>query len=284
LTKNKHGLPRDIPDDIRREIRRRCAFGCVICGSAVTTYEHFNPPFKDAKIHEPKGITLLCGSDQLKSSKNWLSKESIAAADKNPKCKQAGYASEMFDLGGVSPTIMLGSVQLVDCGHHLTINGKPCLAVKPPESGSQRWRISAEFTDEEGRPVCRIIDNELQICEEVHDFEQVKNRFTIRETDGTTLLAMRVEAPYSLHVDRMLLRMQGRFAQAQTLEINGDDLICRQGDRIARVSTIQLRGIRPHAIIRPDAKKAGPMGDKLTSFFEGRRRISRLHHRDCHPL
>jgi hypothetical protein len=247
LTKNKHGLSRDIPEDIRREIRLRCAFGCVICGSAVTTYEHFDPPFKDAMSHDVKGITLLCGSHQIQSSKSLLSKETIAAANENPKCRQTGYADHMFDLGGVSPTIALGSVRLIECGQVLAVNQKPVIAVKEPEPGSERWRLSAEFTDEEGRPVCRIVDNELQIYEQVHDFEQVKNRFTIKETGGKTILALRVEAPHSLHVDRMLLRMRGRFFQPQTLEINGGDLICRHGDRIARVSMIAIQGM-PHGI------------------------------------
>lgn len=29
---NKYGLTRDIPEDVKRKVRKRCGFGCVICG------------------------------------------------------------------------------------------------------------------------------------------------------------------------------------------------------------------------------------------------------------
>lgn len=29
---NKQGISRDIPDPIKRDVRQRCGFGCVICG------------------------------------------------------------------------------------------------------------------------------------------------------------------------------------------------------------------------------------------------------------
>lgn len=58
--KNKYGLSRYVPSDVRRIVRQRCGFGCVICGLSLYDYEHFAPYFKDAKSHDPDGITLLC--------------------------------------------------------------------------------------------------------------------------------------------------------------------------------------------------------------------------------
>jgi magnesium chelatase family protein len=46
---NKHGLSRTIPAEIRREIRQRSKFGCVICRNAIYTYEHIDPTFVNAK-------------------------------------------------------------------------------------------------------------------------------------------------------------------------------------------------------------------------------------------
>ncbi|MHB0562224.1 hypothetical protein ACX3RA_15640, partial [Escherichia coli] len=57
---NKHGLSRRIPETIKRQIRQRCGFGCVICGFGFYDYEHFKPDFVDAKVHDPNGMTLLC--------------------------------------------------------------------------------------------------------------------------------------------------------------------------------------------------------------------------------
>ena len=60
--RNKHGLTRDIPNDVKRKVRQRDGFGCVICGSAFYTYEHFDPEFVEAENHDPHGICLLCGT------------------------------------------------------------------------------------------------------------------------------------------------------------------------------------------------------------------------------
>ena len=42
---NRFGLTRDIPEPVRRAVRQGTGFGCVICGAAIITYHHFDPPF-----------------------------------------------------------------------------------------------------------------------------------------------------------------------------------------------------------------------------------------------
>jgi hypothetical protein len=60
--KNDHGLSRHIPEDVKREVRQRSRFGCVIpgCRRAFYEYEHIEPEFKDAKSHDPAAICLVC--------------------------------------------------------------------------------------------------------------------------------------------------------------------------------------------------------------------------------
>ncbi|MXF04188.1 hypothetical protein FQ041_25950, partial [Escherichia coli] len=70
---NKHGLSRRIPETIKRQIRQRCGFGCVICGFGFYDYEHFKPDFVDAKIHDPNGMTLLCSQRNQKRARGRLS-------------------------------------------------------------------------------------------------------------------------------------------------------------------------------------------------------------------
>jgi 5-methylcytosine-specific restriction endonuclease McrA len=57
---NKHGLNRAIPSGIKREVRQRCGFGCVVCGLGIVQYEHVEPEFSDAVKHEADKIVLLC--------------------------------------------------------------------------------------------------------------------------------------------------------------------------------------------------------------------------------
>ena len=95
--KNKHGLSRTIPGPVKRIIRQRCGFGCVICGLGFYDYEHFDPDFADATEHNPEGMTLLCSQCNQSRGRGRLSRETVAKANKNPKCLREGYANEMFD-------------------------------------------------------------------------------------------------------------------------------------------------------------------------------------------
>jgi hypothetical protein len=58
--RNRFGLSRHISHEVKAEIRRRSKFGCVRCRNAIYTYEHIDPPFSDAKAHDPGAIPPLC--------------------------------------------------------------------------------------------------------------------------------------------------------------------------------------------------------------------------------
>ncbi len=55
-TYNKHGLSRTIPEDVKRQVRQACGFGCVCCGFAIVTYEHIEPEFHNAESHDPENM------------------------------------------------------------------------------------------------------------------------------------------------------------------------------------------------------------------------------------
>jgi len=61
-SKNKFGLSRHIPDEIKKIIRKNSKYGCVVpnCRNIIYEYEHLKPEFKDAKIHDPEKICLTC--------------------------------------------------------------------------------------------------------------------------------------------------------------------------------------------------------------------------------
>ena len=56
--KNRFGLSRYIPEDIKRLVRQNSKFGCVVPGCRISfyEYEHILPEFKDARAHDPEKI------------------------------------------------------------------------------------------------------------------------------------------------------------------------------------------------------------------------------------
>jgi len=199
--KNKYGLTRPPPDNVKRLVRRRCGFGCVLCGNAIITYEHFDPPFKDAKSHNTEGITLLCGGHQIESMKGLLSKGRIAKADADPCCRRQGHAQSVFDLGGQQPpTLVLGTTKVRAIGDVLRINGSSVVQVHAPEARANVWRLSATFPAEDGKVLCRIVENELQVNSANVDVVQEARRFTILDRERSVVLGMELEPPSVLRI------------------------------------------------------------------------------------
>jgi hypothetical protein len=182
----------------------------VICGNAIVTYEHFNPPFKDAPGHDPQGITLLCGGHQLEASKGLLAKQSITAYDKDPLCRRVGYAKHLFDLGGTRPRLLVGGLDLTECGHKIEIDGQTFLQIAAPERRSSKWRLSCRFQNRDGTTMCEIVDNELLLSSVSVDIVQEATRFSI-ESDIETLLDLELQPPGALLLKKYcLLTKHGR--------------------------------------------------------------------------
>ena|SRR5262245_8258957 len=74
---NQHGLSRHIPNDVKLAVRRLSKFGCVRCRNAIYQYEHIDPQFADARVHDPHVICLLCGSCHDRVTRGQVSKKTI---------------------------------------------------------------------------------------------------------------------------------------------------------------------------------------------------------------
>ena len=199
--KNRHKLSRDIPSEIRKRVRRRCGFGCVICGNAIVTYEHFDPPFRDATAHRAEGITLLCGSHQLESSKGLLSLDSIASANAKPQCRERGYASHVLDLGNQRPQLFIGGSDVTNCGSGIAFNDSWLFRVREPEPHSRRWRLSARFFSSTGQVACEIRNNELIIPATDFEIEQSARTLLVRR-DREIVVELELLPPAVLALNR----------------------------------------------------------------------------------
>ena len=150
MSVNRLGLPRDIPDDVKRAVRQRCGFGCVVCGLAIVEYAHIDPEFPDAKRHDPAAIALLCPQCHAKVTTGMWSVELVKRAMASPKCIQVGFAREFLDLLGGSPQLEFGGVVLQNCPVPIEVGGQPLFQVRAPEAAGQPFRLSGIFTDSAG--------------------------------------------------------------------------------------------------------------------------------------
>lgn len=84
LVKNMAMQRRDhLSEDIKKQVRQRCHFGCVICGLPLYHYDHIEN-YSAVGIHHPDNITLLCGTHHDEKTRKFLPVETVVAANANP--------------------------------------------------------------------------------------------------------------------------------------------------------------------------------------------------------
>src|SRR4051812_43597484 len=110
--RNRYGLSRDIPSEVKRAVRQRCGFGCVICGSAIVEYEHIDPEFVRARNHEATGIALLCPTCHSRKTRNFLSRRRVIEAAANPAARVAGFAFSELESTRSHPYVIFAGMTL----------------------------------------------------------------------------------------------------------------------------------------------------------------------------
>jgi hypothetical protein len=210
MAKNQHDLDRYVPAGIAREIRQRCGFGCVRCGLAFYDIEHFDPDFSDATSHNPDGMTLLCMQCNQKRARGTLSREAVAAANAAPKCREQGFASEVFDLLSTTPVeVVFAGSTIIGCPVLISINGEPILSLKAPEVPRQPYLLSGIFTDKDGCPTLSIENNVYSVSDANWDVTQEGALTTIRSGRGKIVLQLRVTPPSKIIVERIEMHYAG---------------------------------------------------------------------------
>ena len=208
MSNNSYGLSRDIPEAVKRVVRQRDGFGCVVCGKAIYDYEHIDPEFIEAREHLAAGIILLCDSCHRKKGK-FLSVETIKAAAKQPKCKQQGFSFEAFDVGSRFPEVVLGTFRGRQVGTLLRIKGEEIFSIGPPRAVGMPFLVNARLFDRDGRPTIEIIGNEWRTPCDNWDVEVVGPKITVRKATGDILLRLRSDPPDRLIVERLEMVHRG---------------------------------------------------------------------------
>jgi hypothetical protein len=209
--KNQYGLDRNIPAAVKREVRQRSRFGCVVCRRAIYQYEHIDPEFYQAREHDPERICLLCGACHDKVTCGRLSKATVAhkyneiASGGSPKS-----AYDEFDLSKAPIVIKLGSAIFSHCEKFIEIDGKTILAIRAPEGSGAPPLLSGIFTGDDEQALLSIQENVWTGSHAAWDIECVGTRTTIRKKARGISLQFRVDPPHEIHIERLDMRY-GRF-------------------------------------------------------------------------
>lgn len=209
--RNQFGLSRAIPEDIKRQVRQRCGYGCVICGTAIVEYEHVRPEFARAKMHDPQGIALLCPTCHGKKTRRFLSLRRVLEAMEKPAAKTAGFAFSDLEDHHSHPYIVLGGMTLKNCPTPVQVRGMPLIRIEEGEENHGPYQLSASFFDEKGIPSLLIRRNEWQVGADSWDVEVVGGKITVRTGPGQIALQLLLDPGEGVVIQRLRMHCGGYF-------------------------------------------------------------------------
>lgn len=223
--RNKHNLSRVIPSDVKRTIRQHCGFGCVICGKFLYEYEHVDPPFSEAVVHDPARMCLLCPDHHARKTRGTLSVQEVKDACVSPKAKQVGFSHDNEFSRLKQPfKIKLGNWTFNNPKEIIKIDGRTLLAVE--ESVDGVLTLSGEFYNDDSELILKIDSNEWQASSGSWDVEQTGKKLLIRESTRNRSLTVTIESNSLLIFDDINMRYGDVFFESK----NGGEVEIRYKD------------------------------------------------------
>lgn len=201
MTVNQYGLSRTIPADVKRAIRQKCGFGCIFCGNWLYEYEHIDPEYVDAKVHDPEKMCLLCPDHHNKVTLGRLSKDQVAEQYTHPIALSNGYANDYLDFQS-KIHIILGRIFFHEPSSIIRV-GEIDLLSLTTDLESKRMLLNAKFYDSSGNLILEIIENEVFAYSHSWDIQQVGSRTIIRKKMGSIALQFNLITPDIIEIERI---------------------------------------------------------------------------------
>ncbi len=147
---NQFGLGRPIPESVKREVRQRCGFGCVVCGSPFIQYHHADVAFADARFHDPAKITILCATCHDRATRGTYSDEKIREHMQRPYCLEHGPAFTDVDYGATAPRVRFAGSEFEECAIPVRVADYAIVMMERPPEAEAPVLISAFFSNTRG--------------------------------------------------------------------------------------------------------------------------------------
>lgn len=206
-TKDKEQRP-PIPVEIKREVRQRCGFGCVVCGIPLYEYEYDHMiEWSDVHRHVAEEITLLCNLHHGEKTRGLLPKDAVVEANKKPYNKRSGISTNyLLHYSGANVYITIGGSRfeyenLVEGSVFvpLLVDGIPMIAFK-----LEQGKLFLNFIafNEFNKPIIQIRDNELVHDTQQWDIEWVAQNLTIKQSKGEILLQLVFRPPNGISISK----------------------------------------------------------------------------------
>jgi hypothetical protein len=182
---------RDIPDPIRRAVRQRCKFGCVVCGMPIYHYDHIQQ-FAEVREHKEDNLVLLCPNHHQEKTSRRLSADRIQHLRDTPYNSTRETASGYRFEPNKTLDVILGTNK-ARCEFRHGDGDYVVLQVEFERMFQVHCRdgwisYSFKLTDYHGNIILEVNDGEMVVSTEVWDYQYEGTRLTVRSAKRKIVL------------------------------------------------------------------------------------------------
>ena len=183
---------KSIPEPVKRAVRQRDGFGCIVCGYPIITYHHVIP-YASGGPDTVENLVLLCQRCHTNYHANLISHEQLSEAQNSP----AAFSDadlERLRVNPRYPIVNLGQQQFGFSAAHEGKSFAPIVILdwKPITVKCEKGfpLLSFDLRDRRGNSALKIVDNEVFIDTGVYDVEWKSNKIITRLQKGLVVLEM----------------------------------------------------------------------------------------------
>lgn len=204
-----------IPSAIKREVRQKCGFGCIICGLPLYEYDHIQE-WSEVASHTPDNLILLCNKHHAEKTKGLLPIDKVLASAKEPinviRGVSAPYGLHFY---GDTANVVLGNVQVKGLRHDEDDHLFRVIAIDDTDlisfqfSGQRELELNLIVLDEYNLVAMQIEKNELVYATGLWDVEFVGSKLTLREDARKLLYEIDFCPPNTIEIKRASILCNG---------------------------------------------------------------------------
>lgn len=220
---------RNIPESIKRLVRKKCYFGCVICGNPIIEYEHIEEYHK-VKKHEVSNLTLLCPTHHAMVTKKIISKKQVKEYTNNPYNKKYSFSPKMDIFISNTDEIKL-SIGNNTFRRDNFNNGSEFICIEILKrkvisfsKKNGRLYLNICILDSKGYPIFIIYNNEMMFSLFNWDVTIILNRIKIIDQSNRTIVE--IEIGEEIHINKLNIIYFGNEIKVENrcLKVNGNIL------------------------------------------------------------
>lgn len=201
-----------IRDPMKRAVRQRCGFGCVVCGTPIFEYHHMTP-WSIVQCHEEENLTLLCDLHHKEATGNQplLTDKQVRRANSQPHNLRAGSSKpHWLHFEGPNCHVSMGTNRITGLAASdfaaVVIDGYPLLGFRY-EDGI--YMLNFRYYSPENDLLLSIIDNEISYTAGLWDIHWTANRLVIRAKLRDVVLDIEFQTPDTVTIHKGILHLNG---------------------------------------------------------------------------